>query len=194
MEFSNKQMRERREFENLFSNPKNARAMWQKNVAVAYARPVVEPMVIFDRDGNPTEESQIEIKIFEHLVAELRAQGHERYPTEGEFMEACQQYYARHNASAYTARRDSMGAKPVDETKQQVIVNNPLEGLTDEELLVMQQALDDLHARQQLTEGGTADVRCSETDNSCTEPCNKQGDSQGNSATDNGIGCITCND
>ena len=148
MEYSNKTMRERREFENLFANPKNARAMWQKNVAVAYARPVVEPMLIYDKDGNLTEESQIERSIYNRLKAELEAKGEERYPTEGEFMEACQQYYARHNASSYTARRDSMGAKPVDETKQQVTVNNPLEGLTDEELMAMQKALDDLHAAQ----------------------------------------------
>ena len=65
-------------------------------------------------------------------------------------MEGCQSYYARHNASSYIARRDSIGAKPIDETKQQIQVTNPLESLTDEELEVMQKALDGYHSAQAL--------------------------------------------
>jgi hypothetical protein len=76
--------------------------------------------------------------------------GSDRLPTEGEMMEACQQYYARHNSASYVARRDSMGAKPVDETKQTVSVNNPLENMSDEELIVMQKALDEHRAKQAL--------------------------------------------
>lgn len=148
MELTNKQMREQREFETLFKNPKHARAMWAQNVIDRYAKPALEPICIYDKDGNLTQTSQIEVAVWNHLKAELEAMGIDRLPTEGEMMEACQQYYSRHNSSSYVARRDSMGAKPVDETKQNVSMNNPLEGLSDEELFVMQAALDEYREKE----------------------------------------------
>lgn len=150
MELTNKQIREQREFETLFKNPKHARAMWAQNVIDRYAKPALEPIQIVDKDGNLTPTSQIEIAVWRHLKNELEEMGLDRLPTEGEMMEACQQYYSRHNAASYTARRDSMGAKPIDETKQQVQVNNPLEDLSDEELLVMQKALEEHRAKEQM--------------------------------------------
>ena len=148
MELTIKQLREQREFETLFKNPKHARAMWAENVIKRYAKPAMEPIPITDKDGNLTPTSQIDIAVWNHLKRELEHMGLDRLPTEGEMMEACQQYYARHNASSYTARRDSMGAKPVDETKQNVSVTNPLEDLSDEELFVMQKALDEYRESQ----------------------------------------------
>lgn len=148
MELTNKQIREQREFETLFKNPKHARAMWSQNVIDRYAKPALEPIAIYDKDGNLTPTSQIELAVWQHLKREIEASGQDRLPSEGEMMEACQQYYSRHNASSYVARRDSMGAKPIDETKQQVQVNNPLEDLSDEELLVMQKALEEHRTKQ----------------------------------------------
>lgn len=147
-EFTTKQLRDQREFETLFRNPKHARGMWSQNVINRYCKPAMKPIQILDKDGVPTPTSQIEMAVWLHLSEELKAAGEDRCPTEGEMMEACQQYYARHNAASYTARRDSMGAKPIDETKQSVSVNNPLEGLSDEELLVMQKALEEYQAKQ----------------------------------------------
>lgn len=154
MELTNKQMREQREFETMFKNPKHARAMWAQNVIDRYARPALKPIEIYDKDGNLTPTSQIERAVWAHLKQELETAGSDRLPTEGEMMEACQQYYSRHNAASYTARRDSMGAKPVDETKQNLTMNNPLEDLSDEELLVMQKALDDHRSKQKLLSDG----------------------------------------
>lgn len=155
MELTNKQIREQREFETLFKNPKHARSMWAQNVIDRYAKPALRPVSITDKDGNLTPASQIELAVWNHLKAELEAAGQDRLPTEGEMMEACQQYYSRHNASSYVARRDSMGAKPIDETKQNVSVNNPLEDLSDEELFVMQRALEE--HRQKLLEAEKGD-------------------------------------
>lgn len=151
MELTNKQIREQREFETLFKNPKHARTMWANTVIDRYAKPAMAPIPITDKDGNLTATSQIEIAVWNHLKQELEMAGLDRLPTEGEMMEACQQYYSRHNASSYIARRDSMGAKPIDETKQSVSVNNPLENLSDEELLVMQRALDEHREQARLT-------------------------------------------
>lgn len=140
MELTNKQIREQREFETLFRNPKHARAMWSQNVIDRYAKPAIEPISIVDKDGNLTPTSQIEIAIWKHLKKEI---GSDRLPSEGEMMEACQQYYSRHNSASYVARRDSMGAKPIDESKQSVSMNNPLEQFSDEELEIMQKALEE---------------------------------------------------
>lgn len=141
MELTNKQIREQREFETLYKNPKHARQMWADKVVSRYAKPAIEPIKVLDKDGNLLPSSQVEIAIWQHLLEELKSQGLSRLPTEGEMMEACQQYYSRHNASSYIARRDSMGAKPIDESKQKISVANPLEEYSDEELEVMQKAL-----------------------------------------------------
>ena len=150
MELTNKQIREQREFETMFKNPKHARTTWANAVLDRYAKPALPPIPILDRDGNLTPTSQIEAAVWNHLKAELEAAGQDRLPSEGEMMEACQQYYSRHNASSYVARRDSMGAKPVDETKQQVSVGNPFEDFSDEELLVMQKALEEHRNKENL--------------------------------------------
>lgn len=143
---TNREIGEQREFEALFANPKTARAQWQLEVSKRYAKPAVKPIMLVDKDGNETQQSIIERTIWNHLIEELRAAGINRQPSEGEMMEACQQYYARHNAASYVARRDSMGAKPIDETKQNLNVNNnPLERLSDEELLIVEKALADYH-------------------------------------------------
>lgn len=169
MNFSNKQMREQREFETLFKNPKHARAMWAQNIIDRYARPAMPPVQIADKDGNLSPQAQLEMAVWNHLKTELEAQGLDRLPTEGEMMDACQQYYSRHNANAYTARRDSMGAKPIDETKQSVQVNNPLEGLSDEELLVMQKALEEYHTNRKETENEQIEAKSGSQYNACTE-------------------------
>lgn len=148
MELTNKQIREQREFEALFKDPKHARAMWSQAVIDRYSKPAMLPVAIYDKDGNLTPQSQIELAVWSHLQEEFKELGITRPISEGEMMEACQQYYARHNSSSYVARRDSSGAKPIDETKQNLQINNPLEGLSDEELLVMQNALEEYHAKR----------------------------------------------
>ena len=142
-ELTTKQLREQREFQTLFKNPKHARTMWAQNVINRYTKTAFEPILVEDKDGNLSPQSQIEDAIWKHLKQELENDGLDRLPTEGEMMEACQAYYARHNAASYTARRDSMGAKPVDESKQSHEINNPFSNYTDEELIVMEKALEE---------------------------------------------------
>jgi hypothetical protein len=143
MELTNKQMRDQREFETLFKNPKHARAMWSQAVLDRYTKTAMPPVLLTDKDGELLPQCRVELAVWEHLKKEIEDSGSTRYPTEGEMMEACQQYYARHSAASYVARRDSMGAKPVDETKQNIAMNNPLENFSDEELEIMQKALEE---------------------------------------------------
>lgn len=153
LKLKTKQLREQREFETLFKNPKHARATWAQTVLDRYSKPAFEPILIQDKDGNTLPQSQIELAIWKQLKKELETEGLDRLPTDGEMMEACQAYYARHNANSYVARRDSMGAKPIDESKQSHTLNNPLEDMTDEELLVIQKALKEHREQLALEEG-----------------------------------------
>lgn len=131
-----KALREQREFETLFKNPKHARSSWARKVYDRYTRPAMPPVVVTDKDGNETERSQIERQIYEFLENELKEAGESRRPSDGEFQEACMAYYARHNAASYTARQAAYGAKPVDESKVQT-TENVFEGLSDEELYTL---------------------------------------------------------
>lgn len=134
--------REMREFDTIFRNPKNARSAWNQTVYDRYCKPAFVPIPIYDKDGNLTQDYQLQKAIYDALLQELRDEGLDRMPTDGEMMEACHAYTSRTNSTGYTARRDSMGAKPIDESKQIHTIENPLEGLSDEELMAMQMALE----------------------------------------------------
>lgn len=132
---SNKDIRERKEMENLFKDPKFFRQAL-KSVGQAIAlQPATKPIPIVDKDGNETVNSQIESYSYKNLSNDLKNLCKEqREPTEIEMILHCQMVKARTDTSAAVFIRDTLGAKPVDETKVDAQVSNPYESLTDEEL------------------------------------------------------------
>ena len=132
---SNKNIRERKEMENLFSDPKFFRAAL-KSVGQAIAlQPATKPVPIVDKDGNETVNSQIESYSYKNLSSDLKKLCKtEREPTEIEMILHCQMIKARTDTSAAVFIRDTLGGKPVDETKMDATVSNPYESMTDEEL------------------------------------------------------------
>lgn len=132
---SNKDERARKEMQNLFNDPKFARKAWQ-HVGHAIANsPASKPFVTHDKEGNPTLQSEIESYSYVQLHKDLESLGiTDRAPTELEMILKCQMIRARHDTSAAIFVRDTIGAKPVDETKLDAQVTNPYESLTDEEL------------------------------------------------------------
>ena len=132
---SNKSERERKEMENLFKDPKFARQAW-RNVGIAIAQsPATKPTLVVDKEGNETLQSQIERYSYNKLHQDLMSLGTEnREPTELEMIMQCQIIKARCDTSAATFVRDTLGAKPVDESKVDANVTNPYEQLSDEEL------------------------------------------------------------
>ena len=52
MDLTTKQIREQREFETLFKNPKHARSTWAQSVIDRYCKPAIEPIRIYDKEGN----------------------------------------------------------------------------------------------------------------------------------------------
>ena len=137
----NKNVRELKEMQNLFADPKFSRQAW-KAVGLAIAiQPAVAPIAVYDKDGNPTLNSQIESYSYSKLKKDISSLGkEEREPTELEMIMHCQMVKARTDTAAATFVRDTLGAKPVDESKVDAQLSNPYEQLTDEELEMIQAA------------------------------------------------------
>lgn len=132
---SNKNDRESKEMQNLFADPKFARKAWRSVGQAILQNPAKKPIQILDKDGNPTLSSEIESYSYTKLkndIANLAKE--EREPTELEMIMQCQIVKARFDTSAATFVRDTLGAKPVDESKIDAQVSNPYESLSDEEL------------------------------------------------------------
>ena len=133
---SNKQDRENKELQNCIKDPRYARQFW-RSVGIAIAnRPAVLTPTTLDKDGNETMQSIIENYSYNKLKQDIERMTHDKNtePTEIEMIMQCQMVRARCDTAAATFIRDTMGAKPVDESKVAATVSNPYEDLSDEEL------------------------------------------------------------
>lgn len=133
---SNKTERETKEMYNLFADPKYARKAWREVGCAIARRAAIAPTPVYDKDGIETMASQIERYSFAKLSKDLKELNdpNNTAPTELEMILQCQIVKARFDTSAATFVRDTLGAKPVDESKIDAQVSNPYETLTDEEL------------------------------------------------------------
>lgn len=131
----NKTYRELQELKGLFADPKYYRQAWKSVGNAILMNPAAKPIERTDKDGNETDQSKLERYTYEELNRDLKAiQGPDRHVTELEMILACQAQKARTDTGAAVFIRDTLGAKPVDETKVDQTVNNVYEGLSDEEL------------------------------------------------------------
>ena len=133
---SNKELREYKEMKNLFGDVKFCREAWRSIGNAILQNPATKPANgTIDKDGNPTLASMIESYSYNKLKRDIDALGEpDREPTELEMIMMCQTIKARYDTNAATFIRDTLGAKPVDESKVNAQINNPYESLTDEEL------------------------------------------------------------
>lgn len=138
----NKDIRERKEIDNLFRDPKYCRQAWRNIGTAILQSPVSRMPVDYDKDGNPTLRSSLEDYSYRSLKRDITAlckrDGlEEREPTELEMIMQCQIAKARFDTNAAIFVRDTLGAKPVDESKIDATLSNPYEELTDEELALL---------------------------------------------------------
>lgn len=131
---SNELDRVNKEMKNLFEDPKFARKAWKSVGSAILQSPCTQPIQIVDKDGNLTLASEIEKYSYAKLSRDLKNMGENREPTELEMIMYCQMIKARYDTNAATFVRDTLGAKPVDETKVEAQLTNPYENMTDEEL------------------------------------------------------------
>ena len=140
---SNKNIREKQELESLFFNPKYSRQAWKSLGQAIAMQPATQPIPVVDKDGNLTANSTIEQYSYSKLSDDLKLLCKtQRPPTELEMILHCQMVKARTDTSAAVFIRDTLGAKPIDESKVEAQINNPYESLSDEELELLQQLRD----------------------------------------------------
>lgn len=132
----NKDVREIKETLSVFKDPKTARMAWRSVGQAILARPAAIPTQRFNNQGEETNDSQLEGYTYQQLSRDIKALGNpdRTQPTEIEMILACQILKARTDTGAAIFVRDTLGAKPVDESKQDLTVSNPYESLTDDEL------------------------------------------------------------
>ena len=146
----NKDLRELKETMNVFSDPRTQREAWRSLGVRLLNNPATKAPEQLDKDGNPTLASSIEQYTYRQLVNDIkRSEQPDREPTEIEMILACQMVKARFDTQAAIFVRDTLGAKPVDESKMDATLSaNQYEQLTDEELELLaahraQKAADD---------------------------------------------------
>lgn len=128
---SNKSYRELLETRNVFADPAYCREAW-KSVGTAI---LLSPAIgcIGDID---TRDGAIESYTYDKLCRELKdidGKGKGRQPTELEMIFHCQAAKARFDTSAAVFVRDTMGAKPIDESKV-TVGRSQYEEMSDDEL------------------------------------------------------------
>lgn len=120
--------RDKLEIQNLFSDNKSARKIWERVGQRIAALPAAKPVIRVDKDGNQTPESQFETQTFSELKTALGD------PTLMEMQLYSQAKLGCFNPSAFVAFRDTTGGKPIDETKNEQLIKNPYENFSLEEL------------------------------------------------------------
>ena len=127
--------RTEKEMKSLFTDPKFSRQAWKSVGMAILQNPAAQAPDQLDKDGSLTLQSAIERYSYDKLSKDLKTLGEEnRKPTELEMILQCQIMRARFDTSAAIFVRDTLGAKPVDETKLDASVYNPYEQLSDDEL------------------------------------------------------------
>lgn len=134
----NKEDRMLKETLSHFADPRYSRKAWGSVAWKILNAPAARPGTVLDKNGEETLDSRIANYSYKQLSEDLaaieRADGEHREPTELDMILACQIQHARHNTNAATFIRDTVGAKPIDESKLQAEVTNSYETLSDEEL------------------------------------------------------------
>ena len=128
--------RQKNEAINLFEDPKFARQAWRGVGLAILQNPATAPIPSVDKNGFPTADSQAEKYAYAALTRDIDSILHEgqRQPTMLEMIMYTQAIRARTDVAAAVFIRDTVGAKPIDESKILQANVNVYENLTDEEL------------------------------------------------------------
>lgn len=130
--------RNTKEMKSLFEDPRFSRQAWQSVGRALLDRPAVKPIVTTDKEGFETYSAQVENYTYNSLANDIaKLQNGNSEPTELEMILGCQILRARNDTSAAIFIRDTLGAKPVDESKLDHTISNQYEQLSDEELEIL---------------------------------------------------------
>lgn len=126
-----KSEREEREYKSLFTDERYAKRAWKEFIGSSLQSPGKALPTQFDKNDNPTRESDIDAMAYNNVKARLEAAGQEREPMQAELIVEAAVIRARFQDSTFNVLLDRTAGK----VKEEVTVNsNPYEELSDDEL------------------------------------------------------------
>lgn len=126
-----KSEREEREYKSLFTDERYAKKAWKEFIGSSLQSKGQALPTQFNKDGNPTLESDIDHMAYENVKARLKEEGKDREPMQAELIVEAAVVRARFQDTTLNILLDRTAGKVKDE----VTVNtNPYEDLSDDEL------------------------------------------------------------
>lgn len=126
-----KSEREEREYKSLFTDERYAKRAWKEFIGSSLQSPGKALPTQYDKNDNPTRESDIDAMAYKNVKARLEADGVEREPMQAELIVEAAVIRARFQDSTFNVLLDRTAGK----VKEEVTVNsNPYEELSDDEL------------------------------------------------------------
>lgn len=126
-----KDEREQREYKSLFTDEKYAKRAWKEFIGTALQSSGKALPTQFDKNGNPTLESDIDEMAYNNVKKRLKDEGLEREPMQAELIVEAAVIRARFQDSTFNTLLDRTAGKVKDEIN---VNSNPFEDLTDDEL------------------------------------------------------------
>lgn len=134
VKIKNKDIREVKEIQNLFADTRYCREVWRGVGNLLLQNPASRAPEIYDKNGCLSGDAILANYSYERLSHDIKELYKEdREPTELEMIIMCQLVKARYDTSAAVFIRDTLGAKPVDESKVEQVPNQ-FDSLSDDEL------------------------------------------------------------
>lgn len=126
-----KDEREKLEYKSLFKDERYARKAWRDFIGSSLEGPAKPLPTTYDKEGNPSFQSQLDEMAYLNVKSRLKEQGLSREPMQAEVIVESNILRSRFSDTTFNAILDRTAGK----VKEEITVNNsPFEELTDEEL------------------------------------------------------------
>lgn len=126
-----KSEREEREYKSLFTDERFAKKAWKEFIGTSLQSPGKALPTQFDKNDNPTRESDIDAMAYQNVKTRLKEEGLDREPMQAELIVEAAVIRARFQDSTFNTLLDRTAGKVKDEIN---VNTNPYEDLTDDEL------------------------------------------------------------
>lgn len=126
-----KEEREKREYNSLFKDERYAKKAWREFIGTSLQGPAKPLPETYDKDGQPTFQSQLDQMAYQNVKARLKEQGLSREPMQAEIIVESNVLRARFSDTTFGTILDRTAGKVKEEVS---VTSSPFEELTDDEL------------------------------------------------------------
>lgn len=123
--------RNEREYKSLFTDEKYAKRAWKEFIGASLESPGKALPTQYDKNDNPTRESDIDQMAYNNVKVRLSEQGQSREPMQAELIVEAAVIRARFQDTTFNTILDRTAGKVKDEI---TVNSNPFEELSDDEL------------------------------------------------------------